>query len=184
VDFIAGVGIGYGLSVEATEELKKCFKEKEKSNKIVEMFLKKIDKIDIDLENTEISENQNNTINALSSDNTSTSNNQEQITAVSFTKKVLNMFSKLKDCAPFKETFFSFIKYKLINIGVKGIAYAVGGVIGVLIKGAYDLIKLVSSMNDFYAARGENQIDYVRLGSNVGKIIYYAQNLALRKRKL
>jgi hypothetical protein len=167
IKFITGMGVGYGLSVEATEDLKNCFLNKQNSNNLIQIFLNKSSKnvkrkeiLKIDSELKEVQEKK----------------------AKNFTKEVLDFFAHFKDCAPFRETFFSFVKTRLINIGVKGLAYAVGGVIGVLLKSGYNLYKLISEIKNFYLIRSKNSLDYFQLGSTVGKIVYYTQNLVLRRR--
>ncbi len=104
-------------------------------------------------------------------------------TTKSFTILAVEFFSNFKDCAPFRETFFSFLKNRIINLGIKGVAYAVGGVIGVLLKSSYDLYKLLTEIKNFYRIRSNHPIDYFNLGSSVGKIIYYTQNLIIKKKK-
>lgn len=166
LNFIIGMGVGYGLKVEATEDFKQCFLKTEKSDQMLETFLEKTNTI----QRTETQ--------ALESNN----KGKQRLAAKSFTKAALEFFAKFKDCAPFRETFFSFVKTKLINVTVKGIAYAVGGVIGVLIKSAYDLIKLLTEIKNYYNISSKPPVDYFKLGSSIGKILYYTQNLALRKR--
>ncbi len=101
----------------------------------------------------------------------------------SFTIKALEFFAHFKDCGPFRETVFSFIKNRLLNIGVKGLAYAAGGIIGVLIKGTYDLYKLLSEVKNFYKIKSKRPIDFSNLGSSIGKIIYYTQNLLMKRKR-
>jgi hypothetical protein len=167
INFIAGLAVGYGLSAEASDELKKCFIEKEeKGHKIINNFLNKISHINYTgkLSEKELGE-------------------EEKTECVCFTKKILNFFGKFKDCAPFHETIFGFIKNRLMSLGVKGIAYALGGPLGLLIKSAYDIYKIASEISDFHHTLTSKHRDYLKLGSSVGKIIYYTQNLLMRRRK-
>jgi hypothetical protein len=174
--FISGLAIGYGLNTDATEELKDCFIKKKDHNDIVRKFFQNT--------KTFSSKNRKNE-NELKNSTLSTESGKmkSQQKATSFTKASLNFFAKLKDCAPFKESFFTFLKNRLFNIGVKGIAYAVGGVIGLLIKSSYDLYKLITEIKDFYHTSRKLPVDYFKMGSSVGKIIYYTQNLIFRRRK-
>lgn len=156
VKFITGLATGYGLNTDASEQLKDCFIQKEKhSHKMVDKFIKK----------------------------THNSKNNENLDTFNFTKSVLEFFVNLKDCAPFRETILTFIKNRIISIGIKGVAYVIGGPLGLLAKGAYDTVKLTSEINSFYNELQKTHKDFLKLGSAVGKIIYYSQNLLLRKRK-
>jgi hypothetical protein len=172
--FIAGMGIGFGLSVDASEELKNCFIRKENHNNLVHKFFHKANIVE--KKGEKVLSNRNN-------------NNKDEIpdgaldTTKSFTKLAVDFFSHFKDCAPFRETFFSFLRNRIINLGIKGVAYAVGGVIGVLLKSGHDLFKLLSEMRNFYTIRSTHPIDYYNLGSSVGKIIYYTQNLIIKKKR-
>lgn len=163
VKFVTGVGVGFGLGVDATEELKNCFLKKENHNSIINKFMEKS--------------------NSFNKQEFKEENKMVKESTKSFTTEVINLFSNFKDCAPFQETFFTFIKMRILNLGIKGIAFAAGGIIGLLIKGSYDLIKLLKEINNFYKVRSHHPVDYYNLGSSVGKIIYYTQNLIVKKRR-
>jgi hypothetical protein len=179
INFIVGMGIGYGLSVDASEELKMCFIKKKNNQKIVEEFFNRTENNEnIELLNIDKNNQAENQLNQQTEERKI----QKKITKT-FTKQALEFFANFRDCAPFRETIFSFIKNRLLNIGIKGIAYAAGGLIGLLIKGTYDLLKLLTEIKNFYNLKTKRPIDYINLGSSLGKIIYYTQNLIIRKRK-
>ena len=158
LNFILGFALGYGLTTDATEELKNCFLEKEKSSgEIIEKFLDSTKNQKKDLVN-------------------------EEKKNVAFTTTAMNFIAKFKDCPPLKDTIMTFIKNHLISIGIKGIAFALAGPIGLLIKSAYHIIKLGFEIHDYYKNLNSAKLDYTKLGSNVGKIIYYAQNMLMRKK--
>lgn len=160
IKFITGLGVGYGLSVEASEELKNCFIKNEKTNNnIVNKFFAK----------TKTLKRKN--------------QKDKKQKVFSFTSEALNFFAKFKNCNPVRETIFTFIKQRIINIGMKGLAYAIGGPLGLLIKSGYHLFKFLSEMKTFYHLRAKKPIDYYSLGSSVGKVVYYTQNLMFRRRR-
>jgi len=164
--FMLGFGVGFGLKVDASEDLKKCFLSDKKNNaKIIENFIF-----------SEAEKNDNANILAKDKEN-------QKVSALSFTKIAMEFFTKFKDCKAFKETFFAFVKNKIINLGIKGIAYIVAGPLGLLLKGTYDVYKIITEISDFYKLKKQNPIDYYNLGSAVGKIIYYTQNILFRRKK-
>jgi hypothetical protein len=166
VDFILGLATGYGLNAEATEDLKNCFKSKEENHHLVSKFF-----------------TETKTISISKRAEANSAENDKKENATSFVKSAVDMFGKLKDCPAFKETIFSFLKNRLLSLGIKGIAYVVAGPIGILIKGAYDFIKLWTEISNFYSLQKSKKKDYMQLGSCVGRIIYYTQNLIARRRR-
>lgn len=166
VKFILGFGVGFGLKVDASEDLKRCFFEhKKKNSKIIKTFI---------FSETE----KNNNSNILEKDK-----EKQKESAKSFTKTAMELFSRFKECNAFKETFLTFIKNKIISIGVKGVAYIIAGPLGLLLKGTYDVYKIITEISNFYKLKKQNPIDYYNLGSAVGKIIYYTQNILLKRKK-
>jgi len=163
--FLLGFGFGFGLKVDATEDLKECFyKKKEENNNSIEIFISSA-------QNSE-------------SEYIIEKKKEEQKTlATSFTKSALELFTKFKECKAFQETFFTFVKNKIINFGVKGLAYIIAGPLGLAIKGTYDIYKIISEINNFHSIKKKIPLDYYNLGSSVGKIVYYTQNILLRKRR-
>lgn len=165
--FMLGFGVGFGLKVDASEELKKCFyTDKKKKAKTIKNFI------------FDETEKNNNNANILEKDK----ENQKE-SAQSFTKTAMEFFAKFKDCNAFKETFLTFVKNKVINIGLKGIAYIVAGPLGLILKGTFDVYKIISEIASFYKLKKQNPVDYYNLGSAVGKVIYYTQNILLRRKK-
>ena len=163
LEFMVGVGIGYGLSAEGIEELKKCFEaESEKNVPLVDIFLEKTGE-----DNQKVSNYQN------------MSNKKE---ANSFLSNVYQLFSNFTSCAPLKDTLFSFIKSKVINWAIKGLTFAAGGVWGLLIKGGYDMYSIISEINYFNQIKSEQPDNYKELGATVGRIISKVQNLGLKRR--
>ncbi len=168
IKFMLGFGVGFGLKVDASEDLKKCFlADKEKNGMIIKNFI---------FESTE--NNNSNHSNILAEEK----ENQKQ-SALSFTKTAMEFFVKFKDCNAFKETLMTFIKNKVINLGIKGIAYIFAGPLGILLKGTYDIYKIITEIGNFYQLKKQSPVDYYNLGSAVGKIIYYTQNILLRRKK-
>jgi hypothetical protein len=160
---MVGIGMGYGLSMESTEELKKCFLEKQdKNSRVVDIFLEKASSIEPE-------------------SSSGASNNNKQV-AQGFLSSVYEFFGNFKDCAPLRDTILSFIMSKITNYAVKGIAYAVGGFIGVLVKGAYDAYKIISEINHFHEIESTLPVNYTELGSTIGRIVSIAQNIAMKKR--
>lgn len=157
VKFIIGFGAGMGLSVDASEDLQKCFEQK-KRKRFVDKFLSKTKAL-----------------------KRKDYNKKEK--AAGFTSEVLVFFKNFKDCDPLKETIFSFIKGRLLSVGIKGLAYILGGPIGLLLNSSYHLYKFLAEMKNFYRLRKKHPTDYYALGSSVGKIVYYTQNLLLRRRR-
>ncbi len=160
INFIVGLAVGYGLNTEASQELKECFirKEKHGGENIIDKFLQKVD-------NKHKSNNEN--------------DKQE---STSFTRMALDFFAHFKDCGPLKDTILTFIKNRLINIGIKGLSYVIGGPLGLIAKGTYDTIKLTLEVKNFYNLLKQSHRDYLNLGTCVGRIIYYTQNLLLKRR--
>ncbi len=168
VKFLGGLAIGYGLKIEATEELKKCFIELTKKKKTIRHFINKA----VGCKNKENNETKIEEI----------FKNEKKV-AKSFISQVVQMFNTLKSCSAFNQTFWSFIKTSIISIGVKSLAYAVGGILAVFLKGTYNLVKLIAEIRNFYNERSKSRVDYYQLGSSVGKIIYYSQGLVFRRRR-
>jgi hypothetical protein len=164
--FITGMGIGYGLNHEANEQLKNCFIQKSDSEKIVNKFFNKADHIKRKQE-TKLNSNVS---------------YEKKEAANGFTKEVVDFFTNFKDCAPFRETFLQFVKTRIISITVKGLVYAAGGIIGLLLKASYDIYKLISEIQNFYNIRTNKPVDYLQLGSSVGKIVYFTQNLLIKRK--
>ncbi len=162
--FLVGFGMGFGLKVDASEELKNCFfADKKKNTNSIKDFI-------ASTENTELKKISEKKI-------------EQKQSASSFTKLALELLGKFKKCKPFKETFLSFVKNKIINLGIKGIAYILAGPLGLILKGTYDIYKIITEINNFYKIRKIVPVDHFKLGSAVGKIIYYTQNI-LFKRKM
>lgn len=163
IDFMVGIGLGYGLSAEHIEELKQCFVEKEQLNRnYVDLFLEK-------------SRNSN------PSSKEGTRNNNKEV-AQGFLSNVFDFFSNFKDCVQIRDTLLSFALSKLKNYAIKGAAYVFGGIFGVLLKGVYDTYRIISQINYFHEVESKQPVDYTELGSTVGKIASIAQNIALKKR--
>lgn len=163
--FVIGLAVGFGLGIDATEELKNCFKNNSQQYK---HNIKEFIAIRTNSNSENIMEKEK---------------NEQKESATSFTKIVLEFFSRFKECNAFRDTIFTFVKSKIINIGLKGLAYVLAGPLGLLLKGTYDIYKLISEVSNFYSIKNKMPLDYYNLGSSVGKIVYYAQNILLKRRR-
>jgi hypothetical protein len=153
--FLLGFGIGYGLSIEASEDLKKCFIEnKKEQTKSIKQFFNKANNNDL----KDISEKDK----LLQKD-----------LAITFIKMVIELLTHLKKCPAFRQTFFTFVKFKIINLTIKGIAYVLAGPLGILIKSTYDIYKLISEIINYYKLRNKIPFDFFHYG------IFYRKNSLL-----
>lgn len=108
---------------------------------------------------------------------------KEDVQPKYFLKLALELFKRLNNCSVFKESVLSLIKNKLLSLTIKGIIYVVSGPIGLFVKSSYNLIKITTEIKSFVNNINSKEIDYNTLGSSVGKIIYYTQDLVFRRRR-
>lgn len=157
LNFAMGFAVGFGLNAEANNDLVKCFNNSPQRVESVENFISETSKLSTTVVEAEKSNN-------------------------SFLSLMIGLFSTLK-CDSFKRTVFSFLKNKLISWGIKGLLYVTTGPVGLLVKMGYDIVKLGIEVSNYKKALLENPIDYTTLGSTVGRICYYFQDLFFRKKR-
>lgn len=157
LEFVNGLANGFGMSQDDSNELKKCFINKQNGDKIIKSFITQSSKQKSDIKT-------------------------EKKIASSFTQGAINLFSKFKECAPLKQTVLSFVKHKLVNLGIKGISFAVGGIFGLILKSSYDLFKVISEIKYYYTTSNKKPVDYFKLGASIGRLVYYSHNLLMKRK--
>ena len=101
-DFIIGFAIGYGLSIDASDEIKNCFKDKgEKNVDFVEHFFNKVD------HHRSIHKSQ--------------SKDKLEEGTKAFIKYARELFSEIKNCPPLRMSISSLIGSKIQSLAVKGV---------------------------------------------------------------
>lgn len=163
-DFVIGIAVGYGLNTEASDEIKKCFQEKEKHHsKLIEHFFKNINSqrgVFKDQPKEKLEEG-----------------------TKGFLSSARELFAEIRNCPPLRQSVMALIGNKILSLAVKGVIYVATGMTGLLIKTGYDIYKLASEIYSFYNSMQEKKKDYIKLGTSLGKILYYSQNILLRRRR-
>lgn len=100
----------------------------------------------------------------------------------SLLSKVIFFLSKIT-CPALRKSFWSFLKNKIISLGIKGLLAITVGPIGLLAKYGYDITKIILEVKEYHKQISKEKLDYTSIGNSIGRLAYYLQDIVFKKRR-